>query len=156
GTLEGLDRTVDRYCRDYPSTAPDVLAVRVRRRLRDVHRLLGGKLTPTQHRHLVVPGGWLATLLACLQFDLGDREAAERTRDAAFQLAKEGEHQELIAWTFELLAWFALVDRRYQDTVDYARAGLGGWCFSRGRVVAGESGLGGHHIDVILDAGGGG
>ena len=101
-----------------------MLAVRVRRRLRDVHRLLGGKLTPTQHRHLVVAGGWLATLLACLQFDLGDREAAERTRDAAFQLAKEGEHQELIAWTFELLAWFALVDRRYQDTVDYARAGL--------------------------------
>jgi transcriptional regulator with XRE-family HTH domain len=124
GTLEGLDRTVDRYCRDYPSTAPDVLAVRVRRRLRDVDRLLGGKLTPTQHRHLVVAGGWLATLLACLQFDLGNREAAERTRDAAFQLAKEGEHQELMAWTFELLAWFALVDRRYQDTVDCTRAGL--------------------------------
>jgi transcriptional regulator with XRE-family HTH domain len=124
GTLDGLDRAVDRYCRDYPSMAPDVLAVRVRRRLRDVHRLLGGKLTPTQHRHLVVAGGWLATLLACLQFDLGQREAAERTRDAAFQLAKEGEHQEIMAWTFELLAWFALVDCRYQDTVDYARAGL--------------------------------
>jgi tetratricopeptide (TPR) repeat protein len=29
-----------------------------------------------------------------------------------------------MAWTFELLAWFALMDRRYQDTVDYARAGL--------------------------------
>ena len=67
---------------------------------------------------------WLATLLACLQLDMGDPEAAERTRDAAFQLAKEGEHQELTAWTFELLAWFALVDRRYQDTVEFARAGL--------------------------------
>jgi len=27
-------------------------------------------------------GGWLSTLLACLQFDAGDRAGAEETRDA--------------------------------------------------------------------------
>jgi DNA-binding XRE family transcriptional regulator len=124
GTLESLDRAVDRLCRDYPTTRPALLEVRVRRRLRDVDQLLNGKLTVAQHRHLLVAGGWLATLLATLQFDMGDQEAAERTRDAAFQLGKEGEHQEIMAWTFELLAWFALVDGRLLEAVDHARTGF--------------------------------
>jgi tetratricopeptide (TPR) repeat protein len=80
-------------------------------------------LTLTQHRALLVAGGWLTTLLACLQFDIGNREAAEASRDAAFQLGKEAGHQELMAWSFELLAWFALVDGRYPDTVELAHTG---------------------------------
>ena len=31
--------------------------------------------------------------------------------------------------------------------------GLGGWCLSRARVVAGRSGFGENHIDVIPDPG---
>ncbi len=123
GTLETIDRTVDRFCRAYPSASPRLLIPDVGVRLGDLSRLLRGRVTLTQHRALLVAGGWLATLLACLQFDLGDREAAEASRDAAYQLAKEGGHQELMAWTFELLAWFALVDGRYRDTVDLAQAG---------------------------------
>jgi transcriptional regulator with XRE-family HTH domain len=124
GTLESLEQAVDRLCRDYPTASPFVLIPRVQRRLRDVEGLLNGRLTLRQHRHMLVAGGWLATLLACLQFDAGDRAGAEETRDAAFQFAKEGEHQEILAWTYELLAWFSLVDRRFHDTVDFARTGL--------------------------------
>jgi tetratricopeptide (TPR) repeat protein/DNA-binding XRE family transcriptional regulator len=124
GTLESLDRAIDRLARDYPSTPPTLLEARVKRRIREVHQLLAGRLTIAQHRHLLVTGGWLATLLAVLQFDLGDQDAAERTRDAAFQLGKEGEHQEIMAWTFELLAWFALVSGRVSEAIDHARAGF--------------------------------
>jgi tetratricopeptide (TPR) repeat protein len=59
-----------------------------------------------------------------LQFDLGDREAAEASQSAAYTFAREAEHQELLAWTYELLAWWALVDRRYHEVIEYSRTGL--------------------------------
>jgi tetratricopeptide (TPR) repeat protein len=61
--------------------------------------------------------------LAALYFDLGDREAAEASRDAAFGLGTEAEHPEIVAWAFETPAWFALADRRLRDAIDLARAG---------------------------------
>jgi tetratricopeptide (TPR) repeat protein len=115
---------VDRYCRDYPTTPPALLEARTRRQLHEVKALLRGKVTLAQHRELLVAGGWLAVLLACVQLDMGNREAAEDTRDAAFQLGKEAEHQEIMAWSFELLAWFALVAGRYEEVIDQARTGL--------------------------------
>jgi tetratricopeptide (TPR) repeat protein len=124
GTLETIQRKVDRYCRDYPTMPPALLAARTQRQLHEVKRLLRGKLTLAQHRELLVAGGWLSVLLACVQFDMGDQPAAEDTRDAAFQLGKEGEHEEIMAWSFELLAWFALVAGRYEEVIDHARTGL--------------------------------
>jgi tetratricopeptide (TPR) repeat protein len=124
GTLEVIDRTVDRFCRDYPTAAPAVLVRRVELRLRYLAKLLRGKVTLAQHRHLLVDSGWLATLLACLQFDLGDRDGAEASQAAAYTFAYEAEHQELLAWTHELLAWWALVDHRYGEVIEHARTGL--------------------------------
>jgi tetratricopeptide (TPR) repeat protein len=124
GMLEMIDRTVDRFCRDYPTAAPALLIPRVQQRLRYLAKLLRGKVTLAQHRHLLVASGWLTTLLACLQFDFGDREGAEASQAAAYTFAREADHQELLAWTFELLAWWALVDGRYDQVVDYARTGL--------------------------------
>jgi hypothetical protein len=124
GTLEVIDRMVDRFCCDYPTAAPSVLVPRVEQRLRFLVKLLDGKVALGQHRHLLVAGGWLATLLACLQFDLGDREAAEARQSAAYTFAREAEHQELLAWTYELLAWWALVDRRFHEVIEYSRTGL--------------------------------
>jgi tetratricopeptide (TPR) repeat protein len=124
GTLETVQRKVDRYCRDYPTTSAALLAARTQRQLHEVKGLLRGKVTLVQHRELLVAGGWLSVLLACVQFDMGDHQAAEDTRDAAFQLGKEGEHQEIMAWSFELLAWFALVAGRYEEVIDQARTGL--------------------------------
>jgi hypothetical protein len=124
GTLEVIDRTVDRFCRDYPTAAPAVLVRRVELRLHYLAKLLKGKVTLAQHRHLLVDSGWLATLLACLQFDLGDRDGAEVSQAAAYTFAHEAEHEELLAWTHELLAWWALVDHRYDEVIDHARTGL--------------------------------
>jgi len=72
GTLEMVDRTVDRFCRDYPTAPPAVLIPRVQQRLGYLTKLLKGKVTLAQHRQLLVASGWLTTLLACLQFDYGD------------------------------------------------------------------------------------
>jgi hypothetical protein len=97
GTLEVIERTVDRFCRDYPTAAPAVLVRRVELRLHYLAKLLRGKVTLAQHRHLLVDSGWLATLLACLQFDLGDRDGAEASQAAAYTFAHEAEHEELLA-----------------------------------------------------------
>jgi tetratricopeptide (TPR) repeat protein len=124
GALETVDRVVDRLCRDYPSTPPGLLRAQVEGRLRQIRQYLDGRLTLAQHRQLLVAGGWLTTLLACLQFDLGDAAGAEASRDIAFRLGRDAGHQELVAWSFELLAWFALVEGRFGDTVEYARSGF--------------------------------
>jgi tetratricopeptide (TPR) repeat protein len=123
GTLEGVNRAVDRLRREYSSIRPAVLLPRAERRLGHLDRLLEGRLTLEQHRDLVVARGWLSLLLAALQFDLGDREAAETSRDAALELGREAEHPEIVAWAFETPAWFALTDGRLRDAVDLARAG---------------------------------
>jgi hypothetical protein len=72
-----------------------------------------------QHRELLVTAGWLALLLGCLHYDLGEREQAEAARQAAWQ-AGPGE---IVAWLYELAAWFALTEGRYHDVAEYAQAG---------------------------------
>ena len=124
GTLENLDLAVDRLRRGYASASPALLIPRVQARLRTLRRLHAGRLNPAQRGQLLVAGGWLATLLATLQFDAGDQQAAEDSRDAALQLGKAAGHQEIMAWSFELLAWFALVNHQPRQAIDLAQQGL--------------------------------
>ena len=124
GTLENIDLAVDRLCRSYASAPPALLIPRVQARLRGLRRLHTGRVNLAQRRQLLVAGGWLATLLATLQFDAGDQPAAEDSRDAALQLGKAAGHQEIMAWSFELLAWFALVNDQPRQALDLAQQGL--------------------------------
>ena len=112
------------YYHEYRLKLPSGAHTRVELRLHYLAKLLRGKVTLAQHRHLLVGSGWLATLLACLQFDLGDRDGAEASQAAAYTFAHEAEHEELLAWTYELLAWWALVDHRYDEVIEHARTGL--------------------------------
>jgi len=70
-----------------------------------------------------VTAGWLSLLLGCLHYDLGEREQAETARQAAYQAGLQAGHGEIIAWSYEMAAWFALTEGRYGDVADYARAG---------------------------------
>jgi len=124
GTLENIDLAVDRLRRGYASAPPALLIPRVQGRLRNLRRLHTGRVNLAQRRQLLVAGGWLATLLATLQFDAGDQPAAEDSRDAALQLGKAAGHQEIMAWSFELLAWFALVNHQPRQALDLAQQGL--------------------------------
>jgi hypothetical protein len=125
GTIEALNETADLLCRAYPSTPAATLRDRTKRRLQHVIRLLGGRSTLNQHRELLVIAAWLAVLLGCLHYDLGEREEAEAARQAGCQWAKQAGHGELMGWAFEMSAWFALVESRYEQLIEFAQAGQG-------------------------------
>jgi transcriptional regulator with XRE-family HTH domain len=124
GTLELLGTAVDRMCRDYPAGDPAELSERAARHLRYVTKMLGGRVTLTQHRDLLAAAGWLAAILACTCYDAGDAQAAETARVMARQFGTQAGHSELVAWSFEIAAYFALVEGRYRDTVALSEAGL--------------------------------
>jgi hypothetical protein len=123
-TLELLRVLADRLCRDYPVVDPRLLSARARSRLRYVMDLLGKRVTLTQHRELLVTAGWLSALLACTCYDAGDPGAAETARRMTRQLGEHAGHSELIAWSFEIAAWYALVVGRFPQTVALCEGGL--------------------------------
>ncbi len=124
GTIEALFAVADRLCRDYPTIAPSILRDRARTYLRYVLDLLDKRTTLRQHRELLVAAGWLAALLACVCYDAGDPAAAETARRLTRQLGEHAGAGELAGWAFEIAAWFALVERRFADTVELSEAGL--------------------------------
>lgn len=125
GTLEALHEVKERLCRDYPSWPAEELARRGARHLRHVLDLLHGRVSLAQHRELLVTSGWLAALLGCLHYDLGNTGAAEAARVMAGSLGEEAGHSEIVAWSHELAAWFALVEGRHADAVRWAQVGAG-------------------------------
>ena len=123
GTVETLQEAAELLCRAYPSASAGELRARTKKRLSYISRLLAGRLTLAQHRELLVTTGWLALLLGCVHYDLGEREQAEAARQAAYQAGLQAGHGEIIAWSYEMAAWFALTEGRYHDLIDYAQAG---------------------------------
>jgi transcriptional regulator with XRE-family HTH domain len=124
GTLELLQASADRLCRDYPTVDPRVLSGQARTRLGYVTDLLGKRVTLAQHRELLVTAGWLSALLACTCYDAGDLGAAETARRMTRQFGEHAGHGELIAWSSEIAAWYALVEGRTAQAVALCEAGL--------------------------------
>jgi len=121
--VERVDLVVDRLCRRYSSTQAADLLPRVARYRDHVLELRQSRATIREKRDLLLAAGWLSILLACLQVDVGDRQAAETNRRAAFSIGKETAHPELMAWAVEMLAWVALIDERFDIASRAARAG---------------------------------
>jgi tetratricopeptide (TPR) repeat protein len=124
GTLEALEEATDLLCRAYPKTPSYALKVRTKQRLKNVIDLLGSHITIEQHRHLLVVAGWMMALLGCVHYDMQEHEEAEAARQVANQMAKEAGDSDLLAWTYEMAAWFALVENRYEDVIEAADFGL--------------------------------
>ncbi|HEV2257755.1 MAG TPA: tetratricopeptide repeat protein [Streptosporangiaceae bacterium] len=124
GTLEMLQQSADRLCRDYPVVDPRVLSDQARTRLGYVTGLLGKRVTLAQHRELLVVAGWLSALLACTLYDAGDPGAAETARRMTGQFGHHADHGELVAWSFEIASWYALVEGRFAQTVALCEGGL--------------------------------
>ena len=124
GTLELLNAAVDGMCRDYPGADAAALSARAGQHLRYVTRLLGGRVTLAQHRELLVIAGWLSALIACTCYDNGDAVAARTACRMTRQFGSQAAHAVLLAWSFEIAAWFALVEGRYPETVALPEAGL--------------------------------
>jgi len=124
GVLEALQMVTDGLCRDYTAVSPPVLRDRATGYLRYVVALLDKRATLSQHRELLVTAGWLAALLACTCYDGGDPATAETARTMTRQFGEDAGHGELVGWSFEIAAWFALVEGRFAQTVALCEAGI--------------------------------
>ena len=122
GTIESLYTIFDKLCRDYPSDPAPELQHKLKRLYARMMRLRQGRMTFAQHRELIALSGWVTALIACVDWDMNEREAAEAARAATFRFAKEIGHAELTAWSYELQAWFALTEGRYSDVTSIAKA----------------------------------
>lgn len=122
-TLDGLRITVDRLCSDYASTSAAELIMEGRQWLRRISELQEQRLSFRQRRDALELAGWLALLVGCLEYDLGDRRAAEATRQAALSLGQDVDSPGIIGWAFEMRAWFALTSGDYRGVLAAAEAG---------------------------------
>ncbi|MEF9913296.1 MULTISPECIES: XRE family transcriptional regulator [unclassified Streptomyces] len=122
-TLDALRITTDRLCSEYPYMPSAQLLIEGRQWLRRVVELHSKSLTLAQHREVLALSGWLALLVGCVEYDSGDRHAAESTRRAALSLATEADHPEVAGWAHEMRAWFALTTGDYRGVVAAAQAG---------------------------------
>ena len=123
-TLDGLRIMADRLCSEYPFMPSDQLLTEGRSWLRRVADFQGQRLTLSQHREILTQAGWIALLIACVEYDSGNRQAAETTRQAAMGLGTEADHGEIRAWAHEIRAWIDLTTGNYHGVVAAARAGI--------------------------------
>jgi transcriptional regulator with XRE-family HTH domain len=123
-TIDQLTVITEQLCCEYVSRPPEELREDAHHQLEYVQRLLEGSTRLGEHRELLVIAGWLALLIGCVNYDLGLARHAETARTAALQLGREAGHAEIIAWSFEMSAWFALTQGRLRSVLDYADAGI--------------------------------
>jgi transcriptional regulator with XRE-family HTH domain len=123
GTVESLEATVIELCCEYPTRDPRSLRREAHGWLNEVERKLRHPVGLAAHEGLLHAAGWLALLTGCLEYDMGQRAAAEATRAAARQLGEEGGNPEIVGWSFEMGAWFALTQSRYRAVLETAEAG---------------------------------
>lgn len=131
-TLDGLRITADQLCSDYPHLPGTQLLVEGRAWLHRISSLLEHRLSLTQHREVLTMAGWLALLVGCVEYDSGDRRAAEATRQAALSLGTEADNADIQGWAHEMRAWFSLTTGDYHGAIAAAGEGL---------AVAGPSGV---------------
>jgi tetratricopeptide (TPR) repeat protein len=122
-TLDGLRIMADRLCSEYPFMPSDQLLTEGRAWLRRITSLQGQRLTLRQHREILVLAGWVALLVGCVEYDMGNRHAAETTRQAAMSLGTEADHAEIMAWAHEMRAWINLTAGDYNGVIAAARNG---------------------------------
>lgn len=123
-TLEALKITADRLASEYPYMPSEQLVIEGRQWLRRVAGMQSSRLTLSQHREILVIAGWLALLVACVEFDLGDARSAEATRKAALSLGVESGHTAISGWSHEIRAWMALTRGDYRGVVAAAQEGV--------------------------------
>lgn len=122
-TLQALRITVDRLCSEYAYSRPEELATEGRRWLRRIVEMREQRLSFGQRRDTLELAGWLALLVGCLEYDMGDRRAAEATRRSALSLGQEVGSAGILGWAHEMKAWFALTSGDYRGVVAAAQAG---------------------------------
>ncbi|MEV5764827.1 XRE family transcriptional regulator [Micromonospora sp. NPDC052213] len=122
-TLEALRITADRLCCEYPYMASEQLHVEGRAWLRRITALMDRRLTLAQHQEVLTLAGWVALLVGCVEYDMGQRYIAEGTRKAALTLGEEAGNAAISGWAYEMRAWYALTQGDYRGVIAAAEAG---------------------------------
>jgi tetratricopeptide (TPR) repeat protein len=123
-TIKAIEFTVDRLATEYRYRPVIELRAESQDWLREITLLLGKRLTYAQHGAVLAAAAKLALLVGCVEYDAGERVAAETTRRYALELGTELGHPELIGWAHELDAWFALTSGDYQRTIAATAQGI--------------------------------
>ncbi|GGU87374.1 XRE family transcriptional regulator [Lentzea flava] len=123
-TMDALRITVDRLCSEYAYMPSVQLVGEGRAWLRRVAELRNGRLTFSQHREILTLAGMLALLVGCVEYDMGDRRAAEATRLAALSLGTEADNPDVTGWAYEMRAWFGLTSGDYKGVIAASQAGI--------------------------------
>lgn len=123
-TLEALRITTDRLCSEYPYMPSAQLLAEGRHWLKQITGLSSSRLTLSQHREILTLAGWLALLVGCVEYDMGDRRGAEATRRAALSIGHETEASEVSGWAHEMRAWFSLTTGDYRGVIAAASTGI--------------------------------
>lgn len=123
-TLDALEAAVEQLGVDYSRAPSAALHADGHAWLNRLTVLLAGRLTLAQHRDVLSLAGRVALLVGCVEYDLGQRRAAEATRRAAHTLGEEAGDADVLGWSHEMAAWYHLTQGRYPDAVHAADAGL--------------------------------
>lgn len=121
-TLERLERAFDDLAMAYPKSDPEDLLRKVRKHSAYVVKLLDAKKTLSEHRRLLVIGGWLSLLGATVHIDLMQDDAATARLETAATLAREAGFPEIESWCYETEAWRVLTDGDYVRAAELSRA----------------------------------
>ncbi|MEC3976219.1 helix-turn-helix domain-containing protein [Amycolatopsis sp. H20-H5] len=122
-TLEQLHMVTEDLCCEYAWRDGDELKADANHWLQYISGLLTGSCTLKEHRELLVISGWLVLLIGCIEYDLGRKRQAGLSRAAAFRIGQETGHGEIMAWSFEMSAWFALTQGDLAAVADFSEAG---------------------------------
>ncbi|WP_027342835.1 hypothetical protein [Hamadaea tsunoensis] len=132
-TLDALRITADRLCCEYPYMPSGQLLVEGQAWLRRITGLLDRRLTLAQHEEILSLAGWVALLLGCVEYDMGQRHQAEGTRKAALSLGQEAGNLDIQGWAHEMRAWYALTQGDLRGVIAAADTGI---LIAPGRSVA--------------------
>jgi tetratricopeptide (TPR) repeat protein len=122
-SLYGVMLTVEKLCSEYAYTPAEQLITEGRAWLARLVQLIQKPMTLAQRREVQVQAGWLALLVACVQYDSGDARSAEVTRRHALSLGSEAGHAGIQGWAHEISAWQALTSGNYRGVLTATQAG---------------------------------
>jgi hypothetical protein len=122
-TLNGRESPRTRCAWTNPYKPPEQLLIEGRAWLRRMSEYRGQRITLKQHREVLVQAAWVALLVACVEYDTGNRQGAETTRQGALSLGQETDHAEIQGWAHEIRAWMNLTSGDYHGVIAASQAG---------------------------------
>jgi tetratricopeptide (TPR) repeat protein len=121
--VDTVEAATYRLCRLYSTRRPSELLPRVQAQLRAGSDLLKNGVRLRDHARLLATAGWQHLLLAALHYDLGQYKAGRACREAALSIGREVADPDIIGWSYETAAWFAIFEGVPPDVLEAAEEG---------------------------------